>query len=138
MKVIQLAMLFASASAISKQGKDNKEWEKYKATRGDHDCAINELNNWLGIQRCKYSWECQGARECTRPDSNGVGWCQGDSFCPEMGPLDYYDKSGDVKWNAGSGNVSGYHKAAEPLGDVSAFTKVSSSAGYAVTEGGDK
>ena len=60
-----------------------KDWEDYRAARGEHDCAIKEINNWFGNQKCQYSWECKGARTCTR-GSHGEpnGMCQGDDFCP--------------------------------------------------------
>ena len=104
-------------ATIPKKQQDPKkdpEWEAYKAKRGDHDCAINENQNWLGIGRCAYSWECQGARQCSQPDKQENGWCQGDSICPEMGPLDYFDKHGDVKWNLNSGrNYDGFVRSEE-------------------------
>ena len=83
--------------------KESKEWIKYRESRGEHDCLIDENKNWLGIQRCAYGWECRGARQCTRGTfEKGDGWCAGVSACPEMGPLDHYDADGDVDWNHGS------------------------------------
>ena len=82
------------------------EWEAYKSVRGDHDCAINENRNWLGIARCAYGWECRGARDCTGYKTGSAdGWCSGDSYCPEMGPLDFFDKHGDVVWTPGSSEL---------------------------------
>ena len=51
--------------------------------------------NWFGSQRCKESWECQGARMC-EGGSKDLGWCYGDSDCPMLGPLDYHNENGDV------------------------------------------
>ena len=28
--------------------KDSRAWVKYRQERGEHDCSINESNNWLG------------------------------------------------------------------------------------------
>ncbi len=30
-----------------------------------------------------------------------MGWCYGDSDCPNMGPLDFHTSDGDIVWNAG-------------------------------------
>ncbi len=43
------------------------------------DCDIYESENWLGTGKCKYSWECRGARQC-----EGQGWCYGDDACKEI------------------------------------------------------
>ena len=43
------------------------------------DCDIYESENWLGTGKCKYSWECRGARQC-----EGQGWCYGDDACEEI------------------------------------------------------
>ena len=43
------------------------------------DCDIYESENWLGTGKCKYSWECRGARQC-----EGQGWCYGDDACAEV------------------------------------------------------
>ena len=69
---------------------DPKQWKAYRGERGDHDCNIQELNNWYGAQRCIENFECQGARLCERGSKN-LGWCSGDSACPNLGPLDYHD-----------------------------------------------
>ena len=77
---IAIAALVASATASQKGGgfpmdlnemypnKENlygSDWEKYKKTRQLMvDCDIYESENWLGTGRCKYSWECRGARMC--------------------------------------------------------------------------
>ena len=79
---------------------DPATWKSYKDQRGEHDCAINEMNNFFGSQRCMEGFECQGARDCTRGTAS-LGWCTGDSACPNMGPLDYHDKDGDIHWNLG-------------------------------------
>ena len=76
------------------------EWKEYRSKRGDHDCMINEMNNWYGSQRCVEGFECQGARDCER-GTKKLGWCTGDSSCPNMGPLDYHDEDGNIKWNLG-------------------------------------
>ena len=56
------------------------DWEKYKKSRQLMvDCDIYESENWLGTGRCKYSWECRGARQC-----EGQGWCYGDDACEEI------------------------------------------------------
>ena len=80
---------------------NSKEWKEYEAARGQHDCEINELNNWFGSARCLESWECQGARNC-ETGVESFGWCVGDSSCPQLGPLDYHDMYGNIKWE---GNV---------------------------------
>ena len=78
-------------------GNDTKAWIEYREKRGEHDCMIDESKNWLGNQKCAYSWECKGSRQCTRGEFNkGDGWCQGSSSCPDMGPLDFYDKDGNI------------------------------------------
>ena len=77
---------------------DDLQWKQYRSARGEHDCAINEARNWYGSQRCVEGWECQGARDCTR-STKDLGWCTGDSSCPNMGPLDYHDEDGNIKWN---------------------------------------
>ena len=82
--------------------KHTKEWMEYRNDRGEHDCSINEMNNWFGATRCIESFECTGARMCTGGDGQGKkeqGWCTGDSSCPNMGPLDFHDEKGDVVWN---------------------------------------
>ena len=28
--------------------KDSRTWIKYREARGEHDCSINESQNWLG------------------------------------------------------------------------------------------
>merc|ERR1712086_88294 len=43
------------------------------------DCDVYESENWLGTGKCKYSWECRGARVC-----EGQGWCYGDDACEEV------------------------------------------------------
>merc|ERR1711998_88896 len=56
------------------------DWAKYKKTRQLMvDCDIYESENWLGTGKCKYSWECRGARVC-----EGQGWCYGDDACEEV------------------------------------------------------
>ena len=46
---------------------------------------------------------------CTRNAGiSNEGWCSGDSFCPEMGPLDYYDKDSNIKWISGMPNHDGF------------------------------
>merc|ERR1711934_427833 len=58
----------------------NNNWEKYKKSRQLMvDCDIYESENWLGTGKCKYSWECRGARQC-----EGQGWCYGDDACEEV------------------------------------------------------
>ena len=52
-------------------------WAGYKKTRQLMvDCDIYESENWLGTGKCKYSWECRGARLCERG-----GWCSGYDGC---------------------------------------------------------
>merc|ERR1719198_1684437 len=75
-------------------------WNSYVQARGQHDCAINELRNWFGSSRCIESFECQGSRLC-ESGSKQLGWCYGDSDCPNLGPLDYHEANGDVVWNLG-------------------------------------
>ena len=53
-----------------------------------------------------------------------------------MGPLDYYDKAGEVKWNAGEGHVSGFNKVAEAAKDVSMYSKTSNSKEFETKEEG--
>ena len=56
------------------------DWSKYKKSRQLMvDCDIYESENWLGTGKCKYSWECRGARMC-----EGQGWCYGDDGCEEI------------------------------------------------------
>ena len=56
------------------------DWERYKKSRQLMvDCDIYESENWLGTGKCKYSWECRGARLC-----EGQGWCYGDDACEEV------------------------------------------------------
>merc|ERR1711898_19097 len=87
MKLVQLSVAMAAmifgAEAVKKRYPDhlgemfpNKEsmygndWDKYKHTRQLMvDCDIYESENWLGTGKCKYSWECRGARMC-----EGQGW----------------------------------------------------------------
>ena len=102
-KTVFAACLIAAASAITNQGypadplsypapqdlnelyttKENlygSSWETYKKTRQLMvDCDIYESENWLGSGKCKYSWECRGARSC-----EGQGWCYGDDACEEV------------------------------------------------------
>ena len=40
------------------------------------DCDVYESENWLGTGKCKYSWECRGARLCERG-----GWGAGYDGC---------------------------------------------------------
>ena len=79
------------------------DWNKYRAERGEHDCEIKEANNWFGTGRCFAGWECQGARTClSSNDKDGsYGWCNGDSACEQLGPLDYHDEEGETVWNHG-------------------------------------
>ena len=67
-----------------------QEWNSYVQARGEHDCAIKEIRNWFGSARCIQSFECQGARLC-EGGSKELGWCSGDSNCPNLGPLDFHD-----------------------------------------------
>ena len=47
----------------------SSDWGKYKKTRQLMvDCDIYESENWLGTGKCKYSWECRGARVCEGHD----------------------------------------------------------------------
>ena len=58
----------------------SNSWDGYKKTRQLMvDCDVYESENWLGMGRCKYSWECRGARMC-----EGQGWCYGDDACEEI------------------------------------------------------
>ena len=68
--MIECAMLTASSR------KDTQAWIKYRESRGEHDCMIDETKNWLGPSKCAYAWECQGSRQCTRGEYN-----KGDGFC---------------------------------------------------------
>ena len=64
----------------TKENLYNNNWEKYKKSRQLMvDCDIYESENWLGTGKCKYSWECRGARQC-----EGQGWCYGDDSCEEV------------------------------------------------------
>ena len=98
--VFAIAALAASVTAITNKGypadplsysapqdlnelfstKENlygSSWETYKKTRQLMvDCDIYESENWLGSGKCKYSWECRGARMC-----EGQGFCYGDDSC---------------------------------------------------------
>ena len=91
---IAISALLATAQAAEAQAYPdhlgelftNKEnlygsnWEKYKKSRQLMvDCDIYESENWLGTGKCKYSWECRGARQC-----EGQGWCYGDDACEEV------------------------------------------------------
>uniref|UniRef100_A0A7S3IGH4 Uncharacterized protein n=1 Tax=Strombidium inclinatum TaxID=197538 RepID=A0A7S3IGH4_9SPIT len=103
MKAIVLMLATAAALRIPEAppgNPDPKAWDSYHNARGNHDCAIKEADNWYGSQRCWQSWECQGARMCERA-GGPVGWCTGDSACPNLGPLDFHDENGDIKWNHG-------------------------------------
>ena len=56
------------------------DWARYKKSRQLMvDCDIYESESWLGTGKCKYSWECRGARMC-----EGQGWCYGDDGCEEI------------------------------------------------------
>ena len=76
-----IALIALSASSVEAKGEGfaenlnemfpNKEnlwandWNKYKKSRQLMvDCDIYESENWLGTGKCKYSWECRGARMC--------------------------------------------------------------------------
>ena len=103
---------------------DTSAWDDYKSTRGDHDCKINENKNWLGIQRCAYNWECKGGRICSRFNpGKDDGWCSGDSLCAEMGPLDYFNKDGQIVWAAGSGTYDGFDGDASQYDSIEADVK---------------
>ena len=61
----------------NKENLYSNNWEKYKKSRQLMvDCVIYESENWLGTGKCKYSWECRGARVCERG-----GWCSGYDGC---------------------------------------------------------
>ena len=95
MKIVAAIALIASVGAVEKDNAyplnldemfPNKvslyasDWAKYKHTRQlQVDCDIYESENWLGTGKCKYSWECRGARMC-----EGQGWCYGDDACSEV------------------------------------------------------
>ena len=88
-------------------------WSDYMAKRSnEHDCAIDEMKNWFGPNRCREAFECKGAAMCdkyiTIGEQSGVGWCIGANYCPLIGPLDSYKEdyaSGDtlkgLKYNPG-------------------------------------
>ena len=98
---MKFTFLMAITNAVKMN--DSKSWIMYRSSRGEQDCNIDESKNWLGNTLCAYSWECQGARMCTRGGyKKDDGWCSGDSLCPQLGPLDYYDENHDVVWNHGS------------------------------------
>ena len=93
------------------KNKDTKEatWAEYKANKPhETDCRLNESKNWYGNSRCRFSWECKGAAMCELhshgdPGLAGVGWCQGVTACPSVGPLDSTSgPEGSVKLNPGS------------------------------------
>ena len=64
----------------NKESMYGNDWDKYKHTRQLMvDCDVYESENWLGTGKCKYSWECRGARMC-----EGQGWCYGDDACEEV------------------------------------------------------
>ena len=64
----------------NKESMYHDNWASYKKTRQLMvDCDIYESENWLGTGKCKYSWECRGARQC-----EGQGWCYGDDACEEV------------------------------------------------------
>ena len=49
----------------NKENLYNNDWNRYKKARQLMvDCDIFESENWLGTGKCKYSWECRGARMC--------------------------------------------------------------------------
>ena len=49
----------------NKESLYGNNWEAYKKSRQLMvDCDIYESENWLGTGKCKYSWECRGARQC--------------------------------------------------------------------------
>ena len=92
-------------------------WSEYELNRPhEHDCHINERFNWYGNHRCRFSWECTGARNCEKhvhghPGTQGIGWCRGPSACPLLGPLDSYKEQQQshpenpddgIKWNRGT------------------------------------
>ena len=61
----------------NKESLYGNNWDKYKKSRQLMvDCDIYESENWLGTGKCKYSWECRGARLCERG-----GWCSGYDGC---------------------------------------------------------
>ena len=63
----------------NKESLYQNNWAGYKKTRQLMvDCDIYESENWLGTGKCKYSWECRGARMCERG-----GWCSGYDGCAE-------------------------------------------------------
>ena len=101
MKVFALILATSLANGLNlSQKKDNvpegvcaEEWNKYRESKGEHDCEIKEPNNWFGTARCFASWECQGARTCLSGTlGDKIGWCNGDSACENLGPLDYHDE----------------------------------------------
>ena len=40
--------LIGSLAAVHLEG-ESGDWKEYRASRGEHDCAIKENQNWLGI-----------------------------------------------------------------------------------------
>ena len=63
----------------NKESMYGNDWDKYKKSRQLMvDCDIYESENWLGTGKCKYSWECRGARSCERG-----GFCSGWDACVE-------------------------------------------------------
>ena len=80
MKLYALAALVGLAQAsddVTNRLIWNNDWNKYRASRKrEVDCSVREAENWLGSRRCKYSWECTGARMC-----EGEGWCTGNDAC---------------------------------------------------------
>ena len=77
---------------------EEENWAEYHDNRPkEHDCSVNERYNWYGNHRCRFSWECKGARLCEKhiyndPSLSGIGWCRGPDACPMMGPLDRYEE----------------------------------------------
>ena len=106
---------------------DPSAWKEYRDARGEHDCAINEMNNWYGSQRCVQGFECQGARDCTRGVQD-LGWCTGDSACPNMGPLDYHDKDGNIKWNLGQQGTWDQNTTSEE--EINSYPKAAADKGW--------
>ena len=75
-RALNLGQLEQSSTAAESKSGDSLTWIKYRESRGEHDCLIDENKNWLGVQRCAYSWECRGARQCQKGTfEKGDGWC---------------------------------------------------------------
>ena len=63
MKNIVYLALIGSISAIHLEG-ESGDWKEYRASRGEHDCAIKENQNWLVLVSKQSSPPRQTTKTC--------------------------------------------------------------------------